>query len=96
MTPSPPPSLISGAVMAGTVFIMSLLVERLWEVLPGSPYFASLASVGMTGGIMLFGGVIAFLMVWTEFKVIQVGNPNSFVHLLVTNSQHLQHISEVF
>lgn len=60
------------AVMAGTVFLMSLLVERLWKVLPNSPYFDSLQSLGLTAIIMLFGGVIAFCMVWAEFKVIQV------------------------
>ena len=68
--------------MAGTVFIMSLVVERLWVVLPGSPYFASLTSLGMTAGIMLFGGVIAFLMVWVEFKVIQVGPSDPFCQIL--------------
>ena len=58
--------------MAVTVLLMSLFVERLWKVLPTSPYFDSLASLGLTVAIMLVGGVIAFLMVWTEFKVIQV------------------------
>ena len=58
--------------MSGTVFLMSLLVERLWRVLPDSPYFDSLFSAGLTAALMLFGGVIAFLMVWAEFKVIQV------------------------
>lgn len=53
---------------------MSLLVERLWRVLPDSPYFDSLHSVGLTAGIMLIGGVIAFCMVWAEFKVIQVNH----------------------
>ena len=62
--------------MAGTVFLMSLLVERLWGVLPDSPYFDSLHSVSLTAGIMLIGGVIAFCMVWAEFKVIQVKRPS--------------------
>jgi hypothetical protein len=49
--------------MSVTVLLMSLLVERLWVVLPKSPYFASLYSLGLTFGIMMFGGVIAFFMV---------------------------------
>ena len=51
------------AVMSVTVLIMSLLVERLWVVLPHSPYFDSAAAMGITFLIMLFGGCIAFLMV---------------------------------
>ncbi|KAL2052818.1 hypothetical protein ABVK25_007059 [Lepraria finkii] len=49
---------------------MSLAFERLWVVIPGSPYFDSLESLGFTLLIMLCGGVIAFFMVWTEFAVI--------------------------
>ena len=55
------------AVMSVTVLLMSLLVERLWVVLPKSPYFASLYSLGLTFGIMMFGGVIAFFMVRLHF-----------------------------
>ena len=58
------------AVMSITVAIMSMAFERLWWVLPGSPYFDSLQSLGVTLMIMLCGGVIAFFMVWTEFAVI--------------------------
>lgn len=54
---------VSRAVMSVTVLIMSLLVERLWVVLPKSPYFASLDSLVLTFFIMLFGGFIAFFMV---------------------------------
>lgn len=49
---------------------MSLMIERLWLVLPGSPYFDSIQSLLTTTMIMLFGGTIAFFMVWTEFTVI--------------------------
>lgn len=56
--------------MSITVAIMSLAFERLWVVIPGSPYFDSLESLGFTLLIMLCGGVIAFFMVWTEFAVI--------------------------
>lgn len=59
-----------GAVMAITVAVMSLAIERLWVVLPASPYFDSLQSLGSTAGLMLCGGVLAFFMVWTEFTVI--------------------------
>ncbi len=58
------------AVMSITVAIMSLAFERLWVVIPVSPYFDSLESLGLTSLIMLVGGIIAFFMVWTEFAVI--------------------------
>ncbi|CAK0780864.1 hypothetical protein CVIRNUC_005201 [Coccomyxa viridis] len=57
-------------VMSVTVAIMSMAFERLWVVIPGSPYFDSLQSLGVTALIMLCGGTIAFFMVWTEFAVI--------------------------
>ena len=56
--------------MAGTVALMSLLVEHLWDRLPGSPYFASPAHVGVTGLILCVGALLAFMMVWVEFTVI--------------------------
>lgn len=56
--------------MSITVAIMSLAFERLWVVIPGSPYFDSMESLGFTLLIMLCGGIIAFFMVWTEFAVI--------------------------
>lgn len=56
--------------MSATVLVMSLLVERLWVVLPKSPYFESLENIGITFGIMLFGGVIAFLMVRIRLTLI--------------------------
>ena len=58
------------AVMALTVLILSLFIERLWVILPHSPYFQDAHSMALTCGVMSFGGVIAFLMVWTEFTVI--------------------------
>ncbi|KAK9813893.1 hypothetical protein WJX73_003560 [Symbiochloris irregularis] len=57
-------------VMSITVLIMSLVVERLWVVLPRSPYFDTAGDLAVTSGLMLFGGVIAFTMVWVEFTVI--------------------------
>ena len=67
------------AVMSVTVLVMSLLVERLWQTLPTSPYFVSLDSLGLTAAIMVFGGVIAFVMVWTEFSVIQQTSALTFM-----------------
>ena len=56
--------------MSITVLIMSLIVERLWVVLPRSPYFDSATALAVTAGLMLWGGLIAFTMVWVEFTVI--------------------------
>ena len=67
------------AVMAVTVFIFSLLIERLWIILPHSPYFATAHAMLVTAGVMSFGGVIAFLMVWTEFTVIQQTSALTFM-----------------
>lgn len=66
-------------VMSVTVLIMSLVVERLWVVLPGSPYFSSVASCALTFAIMMLGGIIAFIMVWVEFKVIQETSALTFM-----------------
>ncbi|DBA91746.1 hypothetical protein WJX77_007198 [Trebouxia sp. C0004] len=57
-------------VMSGTVLLMSLLVEHLWDTIPGSPYFASLTHVGVTALILCVGALLAFMMVWVEFTVI--------------------------
>ncbi len=56
--------------MSGTVLLMSLLVEHLWDTIPGSPYFASLTHVGVTALILCVGALLAFMMVWVEFTVI--------------------------
>jgi uncharacterized membrane protein YdcZ (DUF606 family) len=64
------PNPLCAAVMSVTVAILSLVIERLWIVLPGSPYFDSIQSLASTTMLMLFGGTIAFFMVWTEFTVI--------------------------
>lgn len=65
--------------MSLTVGVMSLLVERLWTVLPVSPYFDSLSALTLTGGLMLCGGLIAFLMVWVEFTVISETSALTFM-----------------
>lgn len=56
--------------MSLTVLGMSLMVEQLWDSLPGSPYFASPAHVGLTLLILCVGALLAFMMVWVEFTVI--------------------------
>ncbi|KAK9828533.1 hypothetical protein WJX72_000627 [[Myrmecia] bisecta] len=66
-------------VMSVTVLVMSVLVERLWEVLPTSPYFETPGHLLVTAGLLLFGGVIAFLMVWVEFKVISETSALTFM-----------------
>lgn len=58
---------------------MSLIAEQLWVVLPASPYFSSLTALGVTASCILFGGLIAFLMVWVEFTVIQETSALTFM-----------------
>lgn len=58
------------AVMSLTAGACSLATEQLWYTLPKSAYFASPSHILVTSLIILFGGAIAFLMVWTEFTVI--------------------------
>lgn len=65
--------------MAITVGCMSLVAERLWIAIPESPYFASSMALGVTAACILFGGLIAFLMVWVEFSVIQETSALTFM-----------------
>jgi multidrug transporter EmrE-like cation transporter len=65
--------------MALTVALVSLLAERLWVVLPRSPYFDSPASVGLTLGLVAGGAAIAFAMVWVEFTVIKLTSALTFM-----------------
>ena len=67
------------AVMAATLLSISLVVERLWAVFPGSPYFASLSHAGLTTLILAFGGCLGFMMVWVEFTVIQETSALTFM-----------------
>ena len=66
-------------VMAVTVALVSLLAERLWVVLPRSPYFDSLESVALTVGLVAGGAAIAFAMVWVEFTVIKLTSALTFM-----------------
>ncbi len=65
--------------MSLTVGLMSLFVERLWAVIPTSPYFDSTRALALTAGLMLCGGLIAFLMVWVEFTVISETSALTFM-----------------
>ncbi len=56
-------------VMAATVLTLSLAWERLWEVLPNSPYFEDAYRSLETAGIIAVGAFIAFAMVWAEYMV---------------------------
>lgn len=57
------PHCFSYAVMAITVLSFSVAFERLEEVLPPSPYFASLGRTAITTGIIFLGASLAFMMV---------------------------------
>lgn len=58
--------------MSATVFILSLVWEHLWVVLPRSIFFASFQQSFMTLLLILMGAVLAFLLVWTEYQLIKV------------------------
>lgn len=66
-------------VMSATVLMFSLAWERLWSVLPSSPYFESFHHSLITFIIILAGGTIAFLMVWTEYQVIKETSALTFM-----------------
>jgi solute carrier family 35 protein C2 len=57
-------------ILGISLLVLSLGHEKLWETLPTSPYFETLSHALLTGVIMLIGGLIAFLMVWSEFALI--------------------------
>jgi solute carrier family 35, member C2 len=57
-------------IMGISLLVLSLGHEKLWDTLPTSPYFETLSHALLTGVIMLVGGLIAFLMVWSEFALI--------------------------
>eukprot|EP00884_Botryococcus_braunii_P017261 jgi/Botrbrau1/4218/Bobra.0044s0018.2 len=66
-------------VMSLTVGFVSLFAERLWNALPESPYFNSGTALLTTAGLILMGGLLAFLMVWTEFTVIAYTSALTFM-----------------
>ncbi|KAG7670945.1 hypothetical protein Ndes2437A_g04581 [Nannochloris sp. 'desiccata'] len=57
-------------IMGVTLAIISVSFEKLWVVLPDSPYFSSFGHCLFTTLILAVGGVIAFSMVWAEFMLI--------------------------
>lgn len=57
-------------VMGITLLILSLAHERLWDSLPGSPYFASLPRVLLSVTIIFCFALVAFCMVVAEFALI--------------------------
>ena len=57
-------------IMGLTLALISLFFEKLWVIIPGSPYFASIGHTLATIAIIATGGVIAFSMVWAEFMLI--------------------------
>ena len=65
--------------MALVVGFTSLIAEELWLILPSSPYFTSAVSLCITASCVMFGGSIAFLMVWAEFSVIQETSALTFM-----------------
>jgi len=58
-------------IMALTVFLMSLVSDNLWVVLATTPYFSTTGHTLITLCAITMGSILAFCMVWTEFKVIQ-------------------------
>jgi len=58
-------------VMSLTVLVCSLVLETLWNRLPGSPWFQDMGTTLMTIGVIKVGAVIAVAMVTAEFRVIQ-------------------------
>jgi len=65
-------------IMCGIVLFVSVCVER-WHHLNRSPYFETSEQTFSTFGIIIALGVIAFLMVWTEFKVIKETSALTFM-----------------
>lgn len=57
-------------IMGSVLALVSIAFEKLWNVLPNSPYFSSWRHGIVTMGILSIGGVIAFAMVWAEFMLI--------------------------
>jgi len=58
-------------VMSCTVLLASLGWERLWVTLPSSAYFKNLEEIGLTLILIFAGAVLAFLLVWTEYRLIK-------------------------
>lgn len=57
-------------IMGLTLGLISLGFEKLWVVIPTSPYFSTIWGSVVTFSILGLGGIIAFSMVWAEFMLI--------------------------
>jgi solute carrier family 35, member C2 len=66
-------------VMTVSVLFVSMFWEQLWVVLPSSPYFNSVHHLMITAALIFAGALIAFLMVWAEFLVIQETSALTFI-----------------
>eukprot|EP00210_Caulerpa_lentillifera_P008463 g8074.t2 len=65
-------------IMSGIVLFVSLCFEN-WPSLSNSHYFENFEQTMLTLLMVLFIGLIAFLMVWTEFKVIKETSALTFM-----------------
>ncbi len=66
-------------VMSVTVMVLSLLWEQLWVTLPRSSYFESLWQTGVSMALILAGAILAFLLVWTEYRMIKETSALTFM-----------------
>lgn len=61
-----------------TVLLVSCVVERPWDTLPPSAYFSSLNTALITVVAISLGGLLAFLMLMSEFQVIVLTSAMTF------------------
>lgn len=66
-------------VMATTMLVLSLIWERLWISLPSSVYFSSFLHVSLTFLLIFCGSCLAFLLVSTEYKLIEETSALTFM-----------------
>jgi solute carrier family 35 protein C2 len=65
-------------VMSSTMLVLSLIWERLWT-LPQSAYFSSLSHISLTLLLIFSGSCLAFLLVSTEYKLIEETSALTFM-----------------
>jgi len=58
-------------VMSVTTLVVSLVWEKLWVVLPESAFFNTPEHLVLSTGLIMVGAVLAFCLVWTEYKLIR-------------------------
>lgn len=64
--------------MSLTVLLVSCIVEKPWDILPRSAYFASVWTSFLTLGAITVGAILAFLMLMSEFNVIVLTSAMTF------------------